>query len=108
MMIAHFFDTPYSSNKCPPVPDTGDHPRRYAIAGLRKGKLTKTFEEKRFYSRRVTWRDRDGGDKQLLKNRESHSEVCVGVGCQLNRDQILGLLDLKGLVRARDSMLRQH
>jgi len=32
-----------------PVPDTGDHPRRYAIVGLRKGELTETVEEERFY-----------------------------------------------------------
>jgi len=31
------------------VPDTGVHPRRYAIVGLCKGELIKMVEEKRFY-----------------------------------------------------------
>jgi len=37
---------------------------------------------------------------------ESLTQRCVCVGCQLNSDQILGLLCFKGHVRARDSTLR--
>jgi len=44
----------------------------------------------------------------LFKKREILTQRRVCVGCQLNGDQILGLLCLKGHVRVRDSTLRLH
>ena len=60
------------------MPDTGDHPRRYAIVGLCKSELTETVEGSASIDIiQITWRDRAGGDKQFEKNRDSHSEVCM-------------------------------
>jgi len=50
----------------------------------------------------VTRRDRDSGE-QLTWIKQSLPQRYVCVGCQLNSDQALRLLCLKGHVRARDS-----
>jgi len=53
---------------------------------------------------RVSWCDRDSGE-QTTWVKQSHPQRNVCVGCQLNSDQALRSLGLKGHVRARDSTL---
>jgi len=71
-----------------------------AIVGSESRKLTKPVEGKRFYWHNPIhsawpWRWRTNS----FENPESLSQRCVCVGCQLNGDQALNLLCLKGHVR---------
>ena len=55
----------------------------------------------------VTWHYRDNGE-QIIWKKQSLPQRYVCVGCQLNSDQALRSLCLKGHVRARDSTLWRY
>jgi len=85
-----------------------------AIVGLESCDITETVEEKRFYrqnSSHSVWRDPSHSAwpwrcrTNSFEITDNLTQRCVCVGCQLNSDQALRLLCLKGHVRARDSTL---